>query len=84
MKTSPWRVCWLGSQTCLDAVRISRSERSLGSMKSIYFENDDILQIRVSDKPIVCKEAQNRHTPHGFCLMSLDELKRQSVNMGTA
>ena len=27
-------------------------------MKSIYFENDDILQIRVSDKPIVREASQ--------------------------
>ena len=27
-------------------------------MKSIYFENDDILQIRVSDKPIVREISQ--------------------------
>lgn len=31
-------------------------------MKSTYFENDDILQIRVSDKPIVREESQNWHT----------------------
>lgn len=31
-------------------------------MKSIYFENDDILQIRVSDKPIVREESQDWHT----------------------
>ena len=30
--------------------------------KSIYFENDDILQIRVSDKPIVREESQDWHT----------------------
>ena len=36
-------------------------------MKSIYFETDDILQIRVSDKPIVREVSQNWHTnitPH--------------------
>ncbi len=31
-------------------------------MKSIYFENDDILQIRVSDKPIVREVSQGWHT----------------------
>ena len=31
-------------------------------MKSIYFENDDILQIRVSDKPIVREVSQDWNT----------------------
>ena len=31
-------------------------------MKSIYFENDDILQIRVSDKPITREVSQDWHT----------------------
>jgi Protein of unknown function (DUF2283) len=31
-------------------------------MKSIYFENDDILQIRVSDKPIVREISQRWNT----------------------
>ena len=31
-------------------------------MKSIYFESDDILQIRVSDKPIVREVSQDWHT----------------------
>ena len=31
-------------------------------MKSIYFENDDILQIRVSDKPITREVSQDFHT----------------------
>ena len=31
-------------------------------MKSIYYENDDILQIRVSDKPIVLEASQDWHT----------------------
>lgn len=31
-------------------------------MKSIYFENDDILAIRVSDKPIVREVSQDWHT----------------------
>ena len=31
-------------------------------MKSIYFENDDILQIRVSDKQIVREVSQGWHT----------------------
>jgi len=31
------------------------------SMKSIYFENDDILQIRMSDKPIVREVSQDWH-----------------------
>ena len=31
-------------------------------MKSIYFENDDILQIRVSDKQIVGEVSQDWHT----------------------
>ena len=31
-------------------------------MKSIYFENDDILQIRVSDKPIVREVSQDWQT----------------------
>ncbi|MDP2818706.1 MAG: DUF2283 domain-containing protein [Polaromonas sp.] len=31
-------------------------------MKSIYFENDDILQIRVSDKPVVPEVSQDWHT----------------------
>lgn len=30
--------------------------------KSIYFENDDILQIRMSDKPIVREVSQDWHT----------------------
>ena len=32
------------------------------AMKSIYFETDDILQIRVSDKPIVREVSQDWHT----------------------
>ena len=31
-------------------------------VKSIYFENDDILQIRVSDKQIVHEVSQDWHT----------------------
>ena len=31
-------------------------------MKSAYFECDDILQIRVTDKPIVREESQGWHT----------------------
>jgi len=31
-------------------------------MKSIYFENDDILQIRISDKPIAREVSQDWHT----------------------
>ena len=31
-------------------------------MKSIYFENDDILQIHLSDKPIVRELSQGWHT----------------------
>ena len=31
-------------------------------MKSIYFENDDTLQIRVSDKPITREVSQGWHT----------------------
>ena len=31
-------------------------------MKSIYFENDDILQIRMSDKAIVREVSQDWHT----------------------
>lgn len=31
-------------------------------MKSIYFENDDILQIRVSVKPITREVSQDWHT----------------------
>ena len=31
-------------------------------MKTIYFEDDDILQIRVSDKPIVREVSQGWHT----------------------
>ena len=31
-------------------------------MKSIYFENNDILQIRVSDKAIVREVSQDWHT----------------------
>ena len=31
-------------------------------MKSTYFESDDILQIRVSEKPIVREESQGWHT----------------------
>jgi hypothetical protein len=31
-------------------------------MKSIYFENDDTLQIRVSDKPIVREVSQGWNT----------------------
>ena len=32
------------------------------AMNSIYFENDDILQIRVSNKPIVREVSQDWHT----------------------
>jgi hypothetical protein len=32
------------------------------AVKSIYFEKDDILQIRVSDKPIVRETSQDWHT----------------------
>jgi hypothetical protein len=35
-------------------------------MKCIYFENDDILQIRVSDKPIVREVSQDWHTNISF------------------
>jgi len=31
-------------------------------MKSIYFESDDILQIRVSDKQVVREVSQDWHT----------------------
>ena len=31
-------------------------------MKSIYFEKDDILEIRVSDKPIVREVSQDWHS----------------------
>ena len=31
-------------------------------MNSIYFENDDILQIRISDKPVVREVSQEWHT----------------------
>jgi hypothetical protein len=31
-------------------------------MKSTYFENDDILQMRLSDKTIVREESQGWHT----------------------
>lgn len=31
-------------------------------MKSIYFEADDILQIKVSDKPVVREVSQDWHT----------------------
>ena len=31
-------------------------------MKSIYFEKDDILEIRVSEKPIVREVSQGWHT----------------------
>ncbi|RFO97754.1 hypothetical protein DIC66_07880 [Rhodoferax lacus] len=31
-------------------------------MNSIYFEKDDILQIRVSDKPLVREDSQDWHT----------------------
>ncbi len=31
-------------------------------MKSIYFEKDDILHIRMSDKAIVREVSQDRHT----------------------
>jgi hypothetical protein len=31
-------------------------------MKSIYFENDDNLQIRLSDKPITREVSQDWHT----------------------
>jgi hypothetical protein len=34
-------------------VRINRPKRFLDTMNGIYFENDDILQICLSDKPIV-------------------------------
>ena len=32
------------------------------AMKSLYFESDDIPQIRVSDKPIVREVSQDWHT----------------------
>jgi hypothetical protein len=32
------------------------------AMKSTYFESDDILQIRVSEKPIVREESQGWYT----------------------
>ena len=35
-------------------------------MKTIYFEDDDILQIRVSDKPIVREVSQDWHTNISF------------------
>ena len=35
-------------------------------MKSIYFENDDILQIRVSDKQIVREVSQGWHTNFSY------------------
>ena len=35
-------------------------------MKSIYFENDDILQIRVSEKQIVREVSQDWHTNIGY------------------
>ncbi|PIW07186.1 MAG: hypothetical protein COW39_14290 [Comamonadaceae bacterium CG17_big_fil_post_rev_8_21_14_2_50_60_13] len=35
-------------------------------MKSIYFEQDDILQIRMSDKPIVREVSQDWHTNLSF------------------
>ena len=31
-------------------------------MKSVYFEDDDILQIRAADKPIVREVSQGWHT----------------------
>ena len=31
-------------------------------MKSIYFENDDVLQTHVSDKPITSEVSQDWHT----------------------
>ena len=34
--------------------------------KSIYFENDEILQIRISDKPIVREVSQDWHTHIGY------------------
>ena len=41
---------------------MSLADRKTGAMKSIYFENDDILQIRVSDKPITREVSQDWHT----------------------
>lgn len=35
-------------------------------MKSIYFENDDMLQIRVSEKQIVREVSQHWHTNISF------------------
>ena len=35
-------------------------------MKSIYFENDDILQIRMSEKQIVREVSQDWHTNISF------------------
>ena len=35
-------------------------------VKSIYFENDDILQIRVSEKQIVREVSQDWHTNIGY------------------
>ena len=34
--------------------------------KSIYFADDDILQIRLSDKPIVREVSQDWHTHIGY------------------
>lgn len=35
-------------------------------MKSIYFENNDILQIRVSDKPVTRETSQDWHTNNSY------------------
>lgn len=43
-------------------LRVIHSSLGTDAMKSIYFEDDDILQIRVSDKPIRCETSQDWHT----------------------
>lgn len=58
-------------------------------MKSIYFEDDDILQIRVSDKPIVRETSQDWHTNISYAedgtiveIVLLDAKKRRTAAAG--
>ena len=58
-------------------------------VKSIYFENDDILQIRVSEKPIVREISQDWHTNISYAedgsiveIVLLDAKKERLVPLG--
>ena len=57
-------------------------------MKSIYFEKDDILEIRVSEKPIVREVSQGWHTNISYAedgtiveIVLLDEKKEGLMPM---